>query len=263
MIRFLRRFARVAIWSGALLISALPPGLDAFAAPTAAEEAADADVVEKAFAAASEAEFDALVPALRTALARAPSVYPRIERRGDTVIVRGNSGQEGLFLAGLIAGEKKPVQVNVEFNIYGLAAFVLGAAEVGRKRPIEALAFLDKGLALQPDNLMLVTEKGMALTLLQRHAEALVLFDAAIADNSPQYDDSGLARLLRARGFSLIELDRLDEAEAAYRSSLKLEPDHGGALAELKYIVARRSGGDSKGIGVYTTEEARKSRAGQ
>jgi cytochrome c-type biogenesis protein CcmH/NrfG len=37
-------------------------------------------------------------------------------------------------------------------------------------------------------------------------------------------------------------MNRLDDAEAAYRTSLELQPDHRLALAQLDYIAKRRTG---------------------
>ena len=47
-------------------------------------------------------------------------------------------------------------------------------------------------------------------------------------------------RALRGVGFSLIELDRLEEAEAIYREVLAIDPSDQQALAELQVIAERR-----------------------
>jgi hypothetical protein len=48
--------------------------------------------------------------------------------------------------------------------------------------------------------------------------------------------------MLRGEGYALVDLNRLDEAEAAYKESLKVDPDHGHALEELKFIESVRRG---------------------
>ncbi|MDG2531829.1 tetratricopeptide repeat protein [Caulobacter endophyticus] len=105
---------------------------------------------------------------------------------------------------------------------------------------------------------MLVTEKGMALTALKRHADALALYDGAFAHFSTLLisDDLSKARLMRSRGFSLIELGRLDEAEESYRASLEAEPDHAGAKHELDYIAKLRAGAQAMDVKIVTGAEA-------
>ena len=61
-------------------------------------------------------------------------------------------------------------------------------------------------------------------------------------------------------GFSLTELRRYDEAEAAYRASLALEPEHGGALAELAYIAKLKAGVVPEQVKLFNSEEARRRR---
>jgi Flp pilus assembly protein TadD len=123
----------------------------------------------------------------------------------------------------------------------------------------EALKVLDHGLALQPDNPVLVSEKGAALAVQRRFAEALSLYDDWFARQGGPEDTPRYARLLRARGFALIELKRLDEAEAAYRQALEIEPDNAGAKHELAYIAELRAGqAGPKAIGLFRSDEAAK-----
>lgn len=66
------------------------------------------------------------------------------------------------------------------------------------------------------------------------------------------------ARLHRARGFALVELSRYDEAEEAYRTSLKHEPEHGLAQRELDYIAKLKAGAAPTPARTIGVEEARK-----
>ena len=45
---------------------------------------------------------------------------------------------------------------------------------------------------------------------------------------------------LRGQGYILVELHRLDEAEAAYRKCMALVPDEPNSKAELGYIAEQR-----------------------
>lgn len=48
--------------------------------------------------------------------------------------------------------------------------------------------------------------------------------------------------MLRGRGYILVELKRLDEAEASFNDSLKVEPKNPIAVNELRYIAELRRG---------------------
>ena len=121
--------------------------------------------------------------------------------------------------------------------------------EIGRFA--DALPVLDKGLALytthgiesgvhQPN---LTSERAVALARLNRFPEALAAYESGLKLTG--IDDRGLARMHRGRGYVLTEMGRLDEAEAAYLESLKLEPDNKIAKGELEYIASLRAGGSS------------------
>ena len=51
------------------------------------------------------------------------------------------------------------------------------------------------------------------------------------------------AKAYRGQGFSLVEMNRLDEAKAAYEQSLALEPENALAKRELAYIADLKTGG--------------------
>lgn len=241
-------------------------------APSAAEqkafdkqEAKDRKVVEKALNASSLAQMASQAPALEAVVSRAPAYWPMVEHRAGETIVRLNDKSSTLMVLLMAAGAPAEGKTSASgstvatFNTYGMAAFLRGSLAVEARQPEEALRWLDKGLSFQPDNLMLVTEKGSAMVLQGRFAEALALYDAFPERDGllAMSDPTGEARLQRARGFSLTELNRLDEAEAAYKASLELEPDHGGAKAELAYIQKLRGGAARQAAEVFTGEEAK------
>jgi tetratricopeptide (TPR) repeat protein len=141
----------------------------------------------------------------------------------------------------------KVVAIN---NPYPMISFYLGTYynEIGR--PEDALRVLDAGLGLPPvmtglrlgDSIpLLIRERGAALFSLKRWQEALENFDDGLTIES--LEDPHRAGLLRGRGFALIELGRLDEAETMYQESLKLEPNNAIAKQELEYIAKLRAGG--------------------
>lgn len=182
---------------------------------------------------------------LDRALARAPANYPAVERRGELVIVRAMDPGDAMVMSLMAsvgaAKESRETQVVTQANVYPMIALILGSAAVERQDYAGAVAILDRGLALQPNDRFLLTERLAALQGLGRWQEALDAADAALASGD-MLISSHPASLLRKRGFSLIELGRLDEAQAAYEESLKTEPDNAAALRELEYIGEQRRG---------------------
>ncbi len=243
--------------------AASPPAVDQKA--FARQEAKDRKVVEKALRVTAFAELEPMVPDLQKVVANAPARWPVVDRQPGVTTIRVNDAGTSLavLLAAAAASDGKAAQGEnkaiAAFNTYGTAAFLLGTLAVEHRQPEEALVWLERGLAFQPDNLMLVTEKGSALILQHRFAEALAFYDARppmdLLDTLANPD--GEARIERSRGFCLTELNRLDEAEAAYLKSLELEPDHGGAKAELAYIRKLKAGGAKQAVDVYTGDKAK------
>lgn len=178
-----------------------------------------------------------LVPALQAALDHAPAAYPKIERRDGVTLIRPIAPEEGLILS-LMAGERFPDAKPVTaYNVYGGASVLLGLHFNAAGRPADALAVLDRGLSLQPDEVKLIGQKGVALSALGRHVEALALYDPWLDADDDSASDLDRAAILRAKGGSLLALRRLDEAEAAYRQSLVLDPGRDEALRALAHIA--------------------------
>ena len=111
----------------------------------------------------------------------------------------------------------------------------LGATRVKLGRWQDALDLLDEALAQEPGNAEALGHKAMALAELGHHAQALSCVERVLdADPSP-------APLWSLRGSLLKEMDRLDEAAAAWREALAL-----GADPELhRYYLAALSGAET------------------
>jgi len=101
-----------------------------------------------------------------------------------------------------------------------------------------ALSCIESGLTLEPDHPELWNEKGYVLSRQGQYADALLSYErgATVRDWAPA---SQIARALRGKGSMLIELKRLDEAEAAIRRSLALDPESKVGRNELEYIRAQ------------------------
>jgi tetratricopeptide (TPR) repeat protein len=176
------------------------------------------------------------------------------------VLTDGQTETLAALLLASVGGISMPGQEVVAVpNPYPITAFYLGTYynEVGR--PAEALRALDAGLALPapiPDSdvgqthPLLISERGAALFSLRRWEEGLMNYERGLTINA--LDNPTRARMLRGRGFALIELGRLDEAEKAYRDSLVSEPNNQNALTELTYIARLRAGGPMAPSAIYT-----------
>lgn len=186
------------------------------------------------------------IPALRQALDRMPADYGQmVEQDGRTIVRVSDPGDVLIMLTALAASDEKrrqsPGGAAAMPNVYGDITLMLASDAVETRRYEEGIAYLDRTLKIQPQNWMLLSEKAAALQGLARWEEALTLADDALA--SPD-----LLMILhrgpfyRRRGFSLIELGRLDEAKAAYEAALELDPEDANAKRELEYIAQLKAG---------------------
>jgi Flp pilus assembly protein TadD len=222
-------------------------------AQIASEEAQDHAVVRKAMQAGSFKGMAAFEKDLIAVLDHAPAQYPQMERKGDVTTIRlmmGKAGKGTSILAGAVAAQNRTTAIGL--NTYPMAALLLGSLANERRDYRRAIAYLDRGLTLQPDNVTLMIERGAAMGQLRQFSDALALYERAEKLDFVTRDINlgDEARLMRAKGFVLIELKRLDEAEAAYGAALKLEPGHAQATAELDYIRKLRAGGPQAEIGL-------------
>ncbi|HXC55079.1 MAG TPA: tetratricopeptide repeat protein [Rhizomicrobium sp.] len=160
-----------------------------------------------------------------------------------------------LTAASLAAKKSGSAQNAVAVNDpYPLIALYLGSYydEIGK--PDDAARVLDAGLAiygmdgyispLGEHKSWLMLERSAASNSLKRFDDTLAITDKGIAMTGQPVQIQ--AHFYRNRGFALTELGRLDEAEQAYRDSLKLVPDNATALDELKYIAQLRAGGANR-----------------
>jgi tetratricopeptide (TPR) repeat protein len=92
--------------------------------------------------------------------------------------------------------------------------------------PDEALAAIDRGLALEPERAALLVDRARVLGELGRHADALAALDRALALDAGDDD----AHAFQAS--ALRQLGRLEEALAAADAALRLNPDNPSARLE-------------------------------
>jgi tetratricopeptide (TPR) repeat protein len=133
-------------------------------------------------------------------------------------------------------------------SVYGPAAcdayFLRGYALVELGRNGEARAALERAVQLAPREAHYRSELAELYAREKNWNDALAAFDAsaAVAEKSAEQDrkNAELGRALRGKGFVLVELGRLDEAEAMYRRCLALDPADKKAMNELRYVQSRQ-----------------------
>lgn len=118
-----------------------------------------------------------------------------------------------------------------------------GQPQSDPKRLAQARTTLERGLELAPYHPRMLAELGNVLqqqrdwkAMLRTFAEAETAAAYAPADEQ----DLLYGRAKRGIGYALIELGRLDEAEAKYRECLRINPNDEIAARELEYIRQRR-----------------------
>ncbi|AWM41471.1 Tetratricopeptide repeat protein [Gemmata obscuriglobus] len=102
---------------------------------------------------------------------------------------------------------------------------------LARGEPNEALAFLDQVERVEPDAPLTHLMRANCYLQSGEHAKALAAADAYIAQLGPD-DEAELTR-----GSALEELNRLDEARAAYRRANDLDPDAPDPLVALGRVL--------------------------
>jgi tetratricopeptide (TPR) repeat protein len=188
-------------------------------------------------------KLNTMLPDLKTALGHAPDIVSHPEHCGDSIIVYSDELSDVLTVSAMIQGHEKEFGASKvaqhEVLPYPLLAFVVGWIEFENEDFQSAHDAYAKGLLNDPNYHLLIMEDTLTLAALHRSPEALGQLDAYLARN-PDLPDAQMANALRKRGYVLVELERWDEAEAAYKDSLKLEPDDETAQGELEYITANR-----------------------
>ncbi len=174
------------------------------------------------------------VAVLEKAIREMPSEWKPSRDDGESVAIACWDQEE--FLAYLDHhGEQLTKLILWAADSYSKAWYQLAAVAVEGERFENALTCLDCGIALEADHPELWSERGYVLARLKRHDEALACYvrAASARDWAPA---SYRGRALRGQAVQLIDLDRLDEAEASLRLSLEYEPNNAGAQGELEYI---------------------------
>jgi tetratricopeptide (TPR) repeat protein len=125
--------------------------------------------------------------------------------------------------------------------VYGVAAWTLMAWNNEQRRYEEAVDYGRRAIALMPDWARCATELAFTYNQLGRPAESLPVLDRWWSAYAAEASPADKAKVLRLRGHTLIALKRLDEAETAFRDSLKLAPGVESATVGLDTIARMRA----------------------
>lgn len=215
-------------------------------------EGTDAERVDEALQAITEGNLGVAKNLLGAVIQNTPTHYSHQTETSDGGLdIRFWDQQEFIHF---VTWKEPEVAINWIGCAYPRAFFYLGFIAVKEGDYPAAIDFLDRGAALEPTNPKFAFEKALALVRLGQHQAALDLYDQTSAVG-PFVSGHDVAVALRGRGFVLIELGRLADADAAFKASLKIEPDSQIARHELDYIAHLRSGGTTTGFGSVATTD--------
>lgn len=123
------------------------------------------------------------------------------------------------------------------------ALFIKGFSLVDLKRPGEGIPYLERAVAMAPDNAHFLNELAYAYGAQRDWVKTVATYQRA-ADAAERGDRARRVeektRALRGIGYARVEQGKWDEAEAAYREAVKVDPKDKRAPAELQWIAEHR-----------------------
>lgn len=153
-------------------------------------------------------------------------------------IYSARGATDALLYAALAASAEPPEPATVLGPAWAMAYWARGYAYNEMARYDDAIAELNKALALAPVDSQYTMELAFAHQQKRDWERALALYQSAFAYAELSATDipEMQCKALRGQGYNLVELHRFDEAKVAYNECLKLKPDEPKSLGELNYI---------------------------
>ena len=140
------------------------------------------------------------------------------------------------------SGKSKAVVISAN---WGYAYYLKGYELMELSRVAEAKPALLRAAELSPQNAQFLSELGYVYQLEKSWPLALATYQraeaAATGFSPPNLKNPELARALRGQGYVYVELNRLDDAEKAYRRCLDINKGDELAAKELRYIQNQRA----------------------
>lgn len=191
------------------------------------------DAVDRAAGLIQQGRLDEAQTILKTVLRQFARLMP--ENEGKTYVCFNNDEDYREYLAHLQPARRKQV-VRVQAS-YAQALQLTAFIASGRHEWDTALNYLNIRMAVAPDDMGPYVEKGYILHAQGKSQQAFETYKKGYELGRVHHAvDFERAMALRGMGSTLIDLGRLDEAEADYNKSLQLDPDNPIALSELGYI---------------------------
>ena len=156
-------------------------------------------------------------PMNRRALTNLGTYYSRVERWDDAV---------GVF-------EKVLSHNPDDGHIYTKLAYIYAQSSYPKRDDRKALEYLDRGLALNPDNVLGLFNQAIILVRMERFVEAEESLRRAVALN-PNYVAAHFML-----GEVALRMGRTDEAVGHFREVLRLNPGDPAATGRLREITGR------------------------
>ncbi|GEM_PF-835047 len=179
---------------------------------------------------------DALTQDLDPAVAKADA---KIAAQHRTVYAARTPTEVLFYMAKAATEKQEAVALPATWS---MAYFFKGYLLNDLGRPAEARAFIRRALDMSPMNAQYLDEMGNLEIKDKNWDAALALFikgeEAANSVSPDVVKNSDLGRSLRGEGFVYVEQHKLDQAEAAYRRALSIDPNDQRSAKELKFVIS-------------------------
>ncbi len=207
---------------------------------TKVESKVEVDPTNQANQLMSEGKFSEAINLLKPYVGNMPANWRARVETSDKILVH-YWDQEHLtqcFIADALKDKKVDAILG---ESYSRAYYLLAYAYLELKDAKSANENLDRALVLEPDSPVLLAEKG-TLNQITGHPDIAVAYFQKSLDSKACKLDKEWGKSYRGLGVSLIDLEKLDEAEKALYTSLKYSPNNKTAIGELNYIDQLRAG---------------------
>ncbi|RAO75479.1 hypothetical protein CA260_15520 [Dyella jiangningensis] len=156
----------------------------------------------------------------------------------DVKVYSARGTTDALIYAALVTSVAPGQKVEVLGPAWAMAYWARGYAYGEMARYDDERLELEKALALAPMDAQYSNELAYVYVQKRDWQNALEYYEKAgeFADFNPTNAQSMKCTSFRGQGYVLVELHRLDEAEAKYRACLKITPNEPKSLGEIGYI---------------------------